>query len=65
MAKRELADLLLELHHETPLAILVSTDGDAENAVWIPKSACQYEKRRDGLYAVTMPEKLALDKGLT
>ncbi len=55
--KSNLIDLPAELRAETPLAWLVSTDGD--NRVWIPKSQAEFE---DGV--LTLPEPLALEKGL-
>ena len=55
--KSNLIDLPAELRHETPLAWLISTDG--ANRVWIPKSQAEFE---DGV--LTMPEPLALEKGL-
>lgn len=55
--KSNLIDIPAELRAETPLAWLISTDGD--NRVWIPRSAAQLE---DGV--LTIPEPLALEKGL-
>ena len=55
--KSNLIDLPARLIHETEKAWLLSTDGD--NKVWIPKSAAEFE---DGV--LTMPEPLALEKGL-
>lgn len=55
--KSNLIDLPAELRHETPLAWLICTDG--ENRVWIPKSAAEFA---DGV--LTLPEPLALEKGL-
>lgn len=48
---------LIDLRAETPLAWLLSTDGS--NRVWIPKSQAEFE---DGV--LTLPEPLALEKGL-
>jgi hypothetical protein len=61
-----------------PGAVLVSIDGDEAKAQWIPKSRCEVEKhksylsgrRRNGTatqcqsVTVTLPERLAKDKGL-
>ena len=63
MAK-ELVDVTVQVHHETDRAVLVSDDGDKENAVWIPLSQCEVLKRPRGVAIVTMHEWLALDKGL-
>jgi hypothetical protein len=43
---------------------LVSLDGERDNAVWLPKSAIEMEPKRDGVYTITLPERLAIDKGL-
>jgi hypothetical protein len=63
MSKKQLCDLELHLHAETNKAILVSNYGVAENAVWVPKSQCEFEIKNN-LVEVTMPEWLAIDKGL-
>lgn len=60
----KLCDLELHLHAETDKAILVSTDGNADDAVWVPKSQCEYEIKKKNLILVTMPEYLATDKEL-
>jgi hypothetical protein len=68
-ARAHLLDLTMLLHHETKLAVLVSDDGDKTNAVWLPKSQIEIEKKlrkERGLFIVdvTLPERLAIDKGL-
>lgn len=60
----KLCDLELHLHAETDKAILVSTDGNADDVVWVPKSQCEYEIKKKNLVLVTMPEYLTTDKGL-
>jgi hypothetical protein len=63
--KSDLVDIAMVRHAETERAILVSETADREDAVWLPKS--QVEIRNDGhrnFVTVTMPERLALDKGL-
>lgn len=60
----KLCDLELHLHAETEKAILVSTEGDAVDAQWIPKSQCEFEKKKKNLVEVTMPEWLAIDRDL-
>lgn len=52
------------LHHETDKAWLVSKDGERENAVWLPKSQAEVEMLKWNLCNVTMPEWLAVEKGL-
>lgn len=58
----------MQLHVDAKAAIFVSDDGDKRHAVWLPKSQIEYEIReRNGgaaLVEVTLPEWLALDKGL-
>lgn len=53
----KLIEIAAELKHETERAYLLY-DGTCE--VWVPKTAV--ENNGDGTF--TMPEKLALDKGL-
>ena len=49
------------IHHRTDKAILFSTSGKRDDAVWLPKSAFEiYEE--DGL--IVLPEQMAIDKGL-
>jgi hypothetical protein len=64
--KSDLVDLTLQRHHETDAAILVSDDGDRAKAVWLPKSRVEVvvKDARKGIVLVTMPERLAIDKGL-
>lgn len=60
----ELVDLTLQLHHETERAILVSDDGDPENAVWLAKSQIEIEPKGRGTVEVTCPFWLAKERGL-
>lgn len=65
MPKRQLVDFTLKLHAETSLALKVSKDDDAANAVWIPISQIEINERSPGqTLEVTMPEWLAIEKGL-
>ena len=64
MSKSDLIDVTVQLHHETDRAVLVSDDGDRDKAVWLPLSQCEIEKRKGGIVIATMPEWLALEKGL-
>lgn len=67
--RSDLIDLAVVIHHETKPgranegAILVSDDGDRTKAVWLPKSAVEIERRNDATI-LTLPERLAIDKGL-
>lgn len=64
----DLVDLMVVLHHETEKAVLVSDDGDRARAVWLPKSAVEVEEGPTAMgqkyHTVTLPERLAIDKGL-
>lgn len=64
MAKSDLIDILACRHAETNRAILISDDGEKKNAVWLPKQHVEIEEAKTGYVTVTMPEWLALDKGL-
>ena len=57
MSRSELIDLTMHLHHETEKAILVSDDGDRAKAVWLPKSAVEFDDadgRGSGIVVVTL-----------
>jgi hypothetical protein len=62
--RKSLYDLECVIHHETEKAWLVSTDGVRDNAVWLPKSACEVERHYAKLATLTAPEQLLIDKGL-
>lgn len=64
MGKSDLVDLTMQLHVETAKAVLVSDDGEKQNAVWLPLSQIEIEKQRNGVVIVTLPEWLAIEKGL-
>jgi hypothetical protein len=64
MAKRELCDVTMQLHHETPGAVLVSDDGDRDNAKWLPRSQIEIEEKGDGVVVITLPVWLAKQEGL-
>jgi len=63
--KSDLVDITACRHAETSKAILISDDGDREKAVWVPKLHCEIAPgKRSEIVIVTMPEWLALEKGL-
>lgn len=64
--KSDLVDLDVQIHASTEKAILVSTDGERANAVWLPLSQIEVERKRGkvSLAVVTVPEWLATEKGL-
>jgi hypothetical protein len=63
--KSDLVDIAGVLHAETALAILFSGTAHKADAKWLPKSQIEIEHdggRRD-FVTVTMPERLAVEKG--
>jgi hypothetical protein len=64
--RNDTIDIEVTLHAETALAILVSDDGDEDTAVWLPKSQIEYPgiAIKGFVITVTLPEWLAMDKGL-
>lgn len=64
MSKSDLIDLTLHVHIETAAAVLVSDDGEKDSGVWLPKSQIEMEKKGPYVFIITMPEWLAMDKGL-
>ncbi len=62
--RSNLIDLTVDKLHETEKAVLVTTDVP-ENGVWLPKSRVEIEPSATaGLYTLTLPEPLAIEKGL-
>ena len=64
MPKSELVDLKMALHFTTPSAVQVSLTGEKKDAVWLPLSQIEMEKGRNGLMGITLPVRLATEKGL-
>ena len=76
--KSDLVDLMLAQHHRTDRAVLVSELGEEAKAVWLPLSVVEIEESRKTaagtlkcgqrvtlpLITVTLPERLAIEKGL-
>jgi hypothetical protein len=62
--KSDLIDITVSKHAETAGAVLVSDAGRGDEAKWLPKSQIEIEPApQKGLFIVTMPEWLAIDKG--
>jgi hypothetical protein len=63
--KSNLIDIDVEVLHRTDKAVLVRT-GHKEQAVWLPLSQVEIEPNGagDGIETITLPEPLALEKGL-
>ena len=65
MSKSDLIDVSAQLHRETDKAVLISDDGERDNAIWLPKSQIEFTlPDRKGVTTITLPEWLAKDKGL-
>lgn len=62
--RSNVVDLEVTLHHETEKAYKVSTSGEDEDAVWVPKAAAEMEFKGGSFYEMTLPEQMAIDKGL-
>ncbi len=60
----DLVDITMQVHARTAKAIRVSDDGDEAKAIWLPLSQVEVEEKRDGMIIVTMPEWLAIQRGL-
>ena len=58
-----LTEVTVRLVQQTERAILVNDSDDPDKAVWLPKSQVEFEERGD-LIEVTMPEWLAIERGL-
>lgn len=64
MMRSNVVDITVQKLHETDRAVLV-TDSVPEKGVWLSKSLIEIEKSATGgLYEVTLPKWLALEKGL-
>jgi len=62
--KSNIIDIDVVVTHRTEKAVLVHT-GDKENSVWLPLSQIDVEYSRfGGTSNVSLPEWLALEKGL-
>ena len=63
--KSNLIDIDVEVVHRTEKAVLVHT-GIKEQAVWLPLSQVEIEPNGafDGIETLTLPDRLALEKGL-
>jgi len=62
--KSDITDIDVEVVHRTEKAVLVHT-GNKDDAVWLPLSMIEIEPSGfAGIETVTLPERLALEKGL-
>lgn len=60
--KSDLIELSGIYNHETEAAWLI--DFGEQDSVWLPKSQCEVEEESDGSVTVTLPEWLAIEKGI-
>lgn len=61
--RSDLVDISVVLVHQTEKAVLVDHGGEA--SVWLPRSAIEIERDGNGkTWTVTLPERLAQEKGL-
>ena len=63
--KSDLIDIEVQVKRETNMAWCVSAVDTKTEDVWLPKSQCEVERTAGRLFAtLTLPESLALEKGL-
>lgn len=66
--RSDVTDYEVQIHASTDKAIKVSTDGERDNAVWLPLSQIEVERKpppKDNFATITVPDWLAEEKGLT
>ena len=62
--KSDIIDIEVQIKHRTDRAVLVETDRTAE-PTWLPLSVIEIDPvARYGLHTVTLPERVAADRGL-
>ena len=63
--KSDIVDIDVEVVHRTEKAVLVHT-GDKDSAVWLPLSRIEIEPNDafSGIETLSLPESLAIEKGL-
>mgnify|MGYP006935485999 CR=1 FL=1 len=59
-----LTDITVRLVQQTERAILVTDSDDLEAAVWLPKSQVELVEKPGDIVEVTLPEWLAIERGL-
>ena len=62
--RSDLRDLNLLYCGQTPLAIAVKKPDSAGPWIWLPKSLIEFEWKGKSAVRVTLPERLAIEKGL-
>jgi hypothetical protein len=61
--KSDIIDIKGMVHVQTEKAVLFSTDGNRANAEWLPLSQIEVENAHP-IWTITLPEWLAMEKGL-
>lgn len=64
MTRSDIIDLRGQIHARTDRAILFSDDGDKESAVWLPLAHVEIGQLHRGVGEISLPEWLAVDRGL-
>ncbi|MCF3934325.1 hypothetical protein L1787_12990 [Acuticoccus sp. M5D2P5] len=64
MSAPELINIIVQIHAITERAVLVSDDGEEAGATWLPLSHIELENRARGVAEITLPEWLAIERGL-
>lgn len=62
--KSDVTDIDVKVHARTDRGIRVSTTGQQIDAEWLPLSQIEVEMTGQNTATVTLPEWLAVDKGL-
>jgi hypothetical protein len=63
--KSNVTDILGVIHHQTEKAVLFSDTGCRDDAVWLPKSAIEFEPTGAIDHVeLTLPVSMAQEKGL-
>ena len=62
--KSNIIDIEVKVHARTDKGIRVSATGQQIDAEWLPLSQIEVQEVGGGLVTVTLPEWLALEKGL-
>lgn len=62
--KSDLLDLDVAVHARTDAGVKVSIDGEGKNAKWLPLRFVEIEHKHRNVHTITLPEWLAVEKGL-
>lgn len=62
--RSDVIDIDVHVHVKTERAVLISETGDRDAAEWVPLSQVEVEMTSGSTARVTLPEWLAIEKGL-